>query len=485
MPLTVFITGAGGFIGRALLQHLADSSANLSIRALTRRPRGESSADGPDQEVVGDLLDPTSYRQALEGCDTVVHLAAATGRAAPSVYQKVNVEGTRVLLEACKAAGVRHFLYVSTIAAAYPDKRYYPYARTKAQAERFVMESGLSFAIVRPTVVIGEASPIWTTLRKIAGMPFVPMLEGARPVAVQPVHAGDVVRGIELILSSGRFDGEILELGGPKMLPLRDFLAMVQNEIRGESSGSVLRVPFLELIRFLLAAVEPLLRPMMPVTAGQLSIFANDSTAEENSLMSGLRSGMPSLEETIAVLVDASHGCGSDPGGQPPRPLESRQMSDATLATLRAESRVFCAYLVGMETTPYIEEQYAKACHARGLAFDDKLGCLDRASLWLARRRQLLSHWADAYCAIFHRTGVLRRKLVVLAAILEHVTPTNEVFDRTQSHGVTRSVLSIVLYGCSSGLALLIGSIVLLPTSLICKISGRLVRTGVPVRQSP
>ncbi len=485
MPLAVFVTGGGGFIGQALLRKLASSSANLSVRALIRRPRKEPSAEGLAHEIAGDLLDPSSYRQGLEGCDTVIHLAAATGRAAPGVYRQVNVEGTRILLEACKAAGVRNFLYVSTIAAGYPDKRYYPYAKTKAQAEQLVKESGLAFAILRPTVVIGEASPIWTTLRKVGGLPVVPLFEGARPVAIQPVHADDIVRGLELILSSNRFNGETLELGGPKALPLRDFLAMVQNEVRGEAGGRVLRVPFLGLIRFLLAAVEPVLRPIMPVTAGQLSLFANDSTAAENSLQSQLRSGMPSIEETIALLVDASQDQGGgDAGGQPPRSAESRQMSDGTLATLRAESRVFCAHLIGMRTTPYIEEQYAKACHARGLAFDEELGCLDRVSLRLARKGRLLSHCADAYCAIFHRAGVLRRKLVVLAAVLEHTSPANEAFDRSPSRGAVRAVLSIVLQGCSSGLALLIGSLVLLPASLICKIGGR-ARAEVPARPSP
>ena len=103
----------------------------------------------------------------------MVHLAALTGRAAPEEYKRVNVDGTSVLLQACKAAKVRRFLHVSTIAAGYPDQRYYPYATTKAQAESLVRESGLDLAIVRPTLVLGEKSPIWNTL--------VPIPEGRRP----------------------------------------------------------------------------------------------------------------------------------------------------------------------------------------------------------------------------------------------------------------------------------------------------------------
>jgi hypothetical protein len=300
---------------------------------------------------------------------------------------------------------------------------------------------------------------------------------------IQPVRADDVVRGIEVILSSGRFYGEVLELGGPRPLPLRAFIEIVQNDIRGERGGRVLRVPFLGPIRFMLAILEPLLRPLMPVTAGQLAIFANDSTARDNSLLSQLRSSMPSIEETVAALVNSSVDRG-DPNGQRPGPPESRQITNDTLAMLRGECRVFCTYLVGMTNTLYIEEQYAKACHARGLAFDDRFGCLDRASVWLARRGRWLAHWADAYCAIFHRSGVLRRKLVVLAAILEHVSPTSEAFDQVPPRSTAHSALSIALYGCSSGVALLLGSVVLLPTSLICWIAGWQARAGVRADQA-
>lgn len=481
MPQTVLITGGSGFIGQILMKRLAASRVSSLSTLVRHRGRG-TAENGRVQEVVGELLDPSSYREVLTTCDTVVHLAAATGRASPTTYRQVNVEGTRVLLDACKSAGVRNFLYVSTIAAGYPDKRYYPYARTKALAESLVRESSLAFTIVRPTVVLGEASPIWTTLRKVASLPVVPLLEGSRPVMIQPVHVDDIVRGIESILSSARFNGEVLELGGPRPLTLREFIELVQTEVRGESDGRIVRVPLLGPIRLMLAAMEPVLRPLMPVTAGQLAIFANDSTAKENSLFLQLRSDMRSLEETVAALVDAS-GDHGDLRGQPPRPAEARQLSDSTLAKLRAESRIFGAHLVGTASPPYVEDQYVKACRARGLAFDDQFDCFDRASLWLARKGRLFARWADAYCAIFRRSGALRQKLLVLAAILEHVAPTSESFDQTQPRGAVSSALFVFIYGCSSGVALVLGSLILLPVSLICRLTGQRARARVPADQ--
>jgi NADH dehydrogenase len=478
----IFVTGASGFIGQSLIQRCA-GSADYSVTVLTRRRLPEFASNaGQTRQVVGDLLEPESYQAALAGCDAVVHLAAATGRATPKEYQRVNVDGTRALLQASKAAGVRRFLHVSTIAAGYPNQRYYNYAKTKAEAEVLVRECGLDFAIVRPTLVLGEKSPIWSTLLKIAGLPVIPLPEGGRSVRVQPVHAEDVVRGIELLLASDRFEGEVLELGGPRPLPFREFLQLIQSALRG-APGRVIRVP-LGPIRALLAAMEPAVRPLMPVTAGQLAVFANDSVASENWLLALLRPGMASTEETIAGLVEmAKSGAGSgkstSPQKQPRRP-----MSDSAERVLTAECRSLSAYLTGAPPSRYIEEQYTRAAHAHGLAFDEDFSCFDRATVRLARSSRVFARCADAYCALFHRAGALRRKLVVLAAILEHVAPTSEAFDRVEPRSVASTVLSLAAYGLMSTVSLLLGALVLAPASVLCWMATRSESSSIGTGQT-
>jgi nucleoside-diphosphate-sugar epimerase len=480
MPQSIFVTGAGGFIGQSLIQPRSGLT-NCSIKVLTRRPLPECAPKSNlPVQVVGDLLDPGTYRAALMGCDTVVHLAAVTGRAARTEYERVNVEGTRALLHTCKAVGVRRFLHMSTIAAGYPDQRYYPYAKTKARAEALVRESGLDFAIIRPTLVLGVNSPIWNTLLKIAKLPMVPLPEGARPVLVQPVRANDVVRGMELLLESGRFEGEVLELGGPRPLPFREFLGLIQRALHGEP-GRVVRVP-LGPIRTLLALTEQAMRPLLPVTAGQLAVFANDSVPSENWLLAQLRADMPSMEETIAALVDAGNGGDGSRMGMPRWKRQERPMSENAKRVLEAECRSFAAYLVGAAPISYIEEQYTKAAHAHGLGFDEEFPGFDRVTLALARRGRMLARWADAYCSIFHRGGPLRRKLIVLAAILEHVAPTNEVFDRVQSRHVALTVLSLAAYGWTSAVSLLLGAVILLPVRLLCWIATRSKVSSIPAR---
>ena len=475
MAKSIFVTGVGGFVGQSLIQ---SGITDCSVKVLTRRPLSHISKDGQLEQIVGDLRDPETYRAALVGCDVVVHLAAATGRAAPEDYERVNVEGTRALLRACKAAGVRRFLHMSTIAAGYPDQRYYPYAQTKARAEALVRESGLDFAIIRPTLILGEKSPIWNTLLKIAKLPVVPLPEGVRSVLVQPIHVNDVIRGIKLLLESENFKGEVLELGGPRPLPFREFLALTQAALRSKT-GRLVRVP-LAPIRALLAAMEPVARPLMPVTAGQLAVFGNDSVASENWLLKQLQAGMSSTEETIAGLVSA----GNTGTGTPPQKGTARAMPEEVQRMLQEECSVLTAYLVRMQPSPYVKEQYTRATHIHGLAFDEDFSCFDRTTVGLARSGRMLARCADAYCAIFHRRGVLRRKLTVLAAILEHVAPTSEAFDRVEASHFARTVLSLAAHGCIAAAALLLGVMVLLPASMLCWMTTRSMRSGIRVRQA-
>jgi nucleoside-diphosphate-sugar epimerase len=476
MTQSLLVTGGRGFIGRALVSRLT-ASREYSLRLLTRQATSQFDASvNPPIQIVGDLLDSSTYQKEVEGCDIVVHLAAVTGRAAPREYSRVNVGGTQALLKACKTAGVRKFLHVSTIAAGYADQSYYPYAKTKAEAEAAVRGSGLDYAIVRPTIVLGPHSPVWNTLLKIAKLPLIPLPQGRRPVMIAPIHVDDVARALEVLLESGRLEGEVLDVGGPEAIYFREFLEMIQSVLHGRP-GRIASIP-LGLIRAPLSMIEPIARPLMPVTAGQLAVFANDSVPAENWLLARIRADMPSTSDMISALLAPGH-VSDGPGPRASSPRRPRLPTSNAKQVIEKECKTFATYITGKPPSEYITEQYASAALAHGLASDDDLSCFERVSLALGRSGSVFTRSADAFCSIFARRGVLRRKLIVLAAILENVSPTSEALDRVASRSAAGTLVSLVGYGAAFTVSFLLGATILLPAAALCRMVGHRASAGL------
>jgi NADH dehydrogenase len=476
MAQSLLVTGGSGFIGRALVSRLT-ASRKYSLRLLTRQATSEfDTAVCPPIQIVGDLLDSSTYQKKVEGCDIVVHLAAATGRAAPREYSRVNVEGTQTLLKACKVAGVRKFVHVSTIAAGYADQSFYSYAKTKAEAEAAVRDSGLDHAIIRPTIVLGPHSPIWNTLLKIAKLPLIPLPQGRRPVMIAPIHVHDVARALEVLLESGRLNGEILDVGGPDAMYFREFLEMIQSALRGKP-GRIANIP-LGLIRVPLSLIEPIARPLMPVTAGQLAVFANDSVPAENWLLARIRADMPSTSDTISALL--APGRGSDSPGTRASPQRRPGLPTSNAKqVIEKECKIFAIYITGQPPSEYVTAQYAAAVLAHGLASDDDLSCFDWATLALGRSGSAFTRGADAFCSIFARKGVLRRKLIILAAILESVAPTSEALDRVTSRSAAGTLVSLIGYGAAFTVSFLLGATILVPAAALCRMVGHKTSLGI------
>jgi 2-alkyl-3-oxoalkanoate reductase len=164
--MKVLVTGASGMLGRATATALAERGDEVTV--LQRRPAGL-----PGREVLGDVADPAVVAAAVPGQDAVLHLAAkvdVTGRWAE--YERANIAGTRTVVDACRRAGVRRLVHVSSPSVAHggaalvgvgagpadPRRARGHYSRSKAVAERAALAADsaeLAVLVVRPHLVWG------------------------------------------------------------------------------------------------------------------------------------------------------------------------------------------------------------------------------------------------------------------------------------------------------------------------------------------
>jgi NADH dehydrogenase len=273
----LFLTGGGGFIGRRVAARLAVAAAP-DVRLLTRdsqRFRWPEARPAGWRVVDGDLATIGPWTEALRGADTVVHLAALTGKATREQHFRVNRDATRRLVAAAEAAGVRRFLFVSSIAAGFGDRSHYHYANAKAEGEALVAASGLETINVRPTMVFGPGSPVLENLRRLATLP-VPVTFGPDH-PVQPVHVDDLAELLVALLDRSGWDNRTIEVGGPEVTSM-DGLTDLLRAAQGLARRRRLRVP-IEPLRTLFAAAEPFALGLLPFAAGQLTSFANPTVA--------------------------------------------------------------------------------------------------------------------------------------------------------------------------------------------------------------
>jgi len=296
------LTGASGFIGRRVLTQLAAAGARDVTLVLRDPARLTPGAARPLWRLVrADLSDRAIATDAIVPGAVVLHLAAATGTANAAQMQRLNVEATGRLLAAAAAAGARHFVFVSSVAAGYSDQRWAEYPQSKARAERIVTAGGVPYTIVRPTMVFGPGSPNQRGLERLATL-AVPLLPGQGDVRAQPIHVSDIANVLLYVAALPAAVQGHIPVGGPSVVTMRELFAAMRRA-RGLAPRTPVTLP-LGALRSSLALLGAIAGPLLPVSAGQFVVFANDAVAEAAAPAVTLPIPQVSLE---AMLAERSH----------------------------------------------------------------------------------------------------------------------------------------------------------------------------------
>jgi nucleoside-diphosphate-sugar epimerase len=252
--MRVLVTGASGMLGRATATALVERGDEVTV--LQRR-----SAGLPCREVLGDVADPAVVARAVDGQDAVLHLAAkvdVTGRWAE--YVQANVEGTRTVVAACRQAGVRRLVHVSSPSVAHggaalvgvgagpadPDRARGHYSRSKAVAEREALAAdspALAVLAVRPHLVWGPGdTQLVARIVERARAGRLPVIgSGAALIDTTYVdNAADAL--VAAVDACGRVHGEALVVSNGEPRPVAEVISRLCRS--AGVPGPRRRVPF-------------------------------------------------------------------------------------------------------------------------------------------------------------------------------------------------------------------------------------------------
>jgi NADH dehydrogenase len=217
------LTGSTGRVGSALLRRLVDR--RIPVRCLVRDPRRLGQERVRVQLALGDLGDPASFRHALRGVKTVVHLAATERDQAHATIEEIDAIATWRLLRAAEREGVEHFVFLTPLGAT-PHHRSRVH-RAKALAEQAVADADLATTVLRCSLIYAPGDTKLALLDLLSRFPAVPVTNTMSQAKAQPVWADDVAACLQEVIAGPASGHRTLEIAGPQTLSQRDAIAIV------------------------------------------------------------------------------------------------------------------------------------------------------------------------------------------------------------------------------------------------------------------
>jgi uncharacterized protein YbjT (DUF2867 family) len=275
----LLLTGATGTVGLPLLRRM--TAAGTPVRCLVRDPRRLGSERVRVQIALGDLSDHLSFRHALRGVDTVVHLASVIRDQPGGSIEELAGVATWRLVRAAENAGVERFVFFSALGAS--TRSGSRLMRAKAIAERALMESSLNYTVFAPSIVYSPSDPYLTLLQRMSLLPLMP-LPGDGRAAFQPMWAEDVAQCVVAALPGGPLadesDGARYELAGPETLTHEDIVEIALRSFHRRRK--LIKIP-IPVVRRVLNTAELLMGPAAFATWDEVELLEIPMTSRHGT----------------------------------------------------------------------------------------------------------------------------------------------------------------------------------------------------------
>lgn len=297
--MKVAVAGGTGLLGRAITTALLDAGHEVVVGSRSRPAKDP--IDSRAQWVSVDVMAPATLPALLAGADAVVDAVQFPNSPIENpkkgyTFERIDLGGTRNLVDAAKAAGTPLFIGLSGVGAA--EHAAYHWLRFKWQEEQHIAASGVPYVVFRPSWIYG---PRDVSLNRFLGfakfLPFVPVI-GNGKTRINPLFIDDLAAHVVAALEKPEARGRIFEIGGPAVMTMDEVIK------------TALRVAGKR--RFLLHSPKPLMKlvasvaqyaPGRPLTPGAIDFITMDGIADTTALGEVFGLKLTPLEEGLATYL--------------------------------------------------------------------------------------------------------------------------------------------------------------------------------------
>jgi len=287
-------------VGRAILRHIHLGLRNIHIRLLARSEQslqklGES-AEGVEP-VYGDIFSGDILEKEMKSCDMVIHLVGIIKEKDGATFEKVHIEGTKCVVDSARKSGIRHFVHMSAEnARADAPSRYHT---TKYQAEEYLKKSGLTYTIMRPSMMFGPEDQNFNELAKIiCSTPVMPVI-GDGSYIWQPVSVDNVAELFVAVLMEPRAMGKTYEIRGPEKFTFEEILNILM-EVTGKTRPRI-HIPVA--IMKPLASLMDIVSSIAPITLEQMKMLLDEKQPPSENFSADFPIKLTHLEEGLRKFL--------------------------------------------------------------------------------------------------------------------------------------------------------------------------------------